>query len=100
MIRCPAVEQGLRTSNRLRVHGRRPRKTLMPSTPQMRKRQQQARCVTVRRGGRIRLSKLPPGWKVGQRVFWKVNCHREAIGTLSPNGTLHRGRYFSSRLRR
>lgn len=78
----------------------RQRKVSLPSTPQLRKRRQTAKLVPIGPGGRIRLVNLPLGWKLGRRVFWKVTAHRQAIGSLSPRGTLHHGRYYSSRIHR
>lgn len=84
--------------NRLRDAGK--RKVRLASTPQLRKRREAARLVLVGPGGRIRLMNLPPAWKLGCRVFWKVCAQRQVIGSLSPKGTLHHGRYYSSRLHR
>lgn len=83
-----------------RVRGQPKRKLRRPSTPQLRKRREAAKLVTIRSNGRIRMVNLPPGWRSGRRVFWSVTIDRMAIGALSPKGMLHHGRYFSSRLRR
>lgn len=54
--------------------------------------------VTIDRHCRIPLPGLP--YKVGTRLFWKVNGSLNAVvGTETPKGTLRRGRYHSSRIR-
>lgn len=83
-----------------RLRGPRKRKLRLPSTPQLRKHRKAAKLVPIGPGGRIRLVNLPLGWKLGRRVFWKVTAHRQVIGSLSPRGMNHHGRYYSSRLHR
>lgn len=83
-----------------RIHGPRKRKHRRPTTPHLRRRQGQAQIAVMGRNGSIRLRDLPVSWRVGRRIYWKVQANRSVIGALCPKGTLHKGRYITSRLRR
>ena len=55
--------------------------------------------VAIDRLMRVRLPWGMPNWRVGQRVFWRLK-NKALVVTLSPKGTLSRGRYFSGRVQR